>query len=216
MSKRDPDAQAPALPAAHADFVEATSLAWSWHGQQTRKGKPTPYVSHLLQVQGLVLEHGGDRDQAIAALLHDALEDAKSPADRVTREGVIGERFGLRVLDIVLDCTDTTREEAGDSKGPWRTRKERYLAQLGRAGPESLLVAACDKHHNLSDLLADLREEGIETLARFNAGPLEQLWYFDSLAALCREAVPSRLGRALGLQVGELRGFVTPSQTTDE
>lgn len=111
-------------------LLQATRLAWKWHGAQTRRGKSAPYMSHLLQVQGLVLEHGGGIEQAIAALLHDALEDAESPADRKNREEVIESQFGSAVLDIVLVCTDTTPLEAGEQKGPWRERKERYVVHL--------------------------------------------------------------------------------------
>ncbi|MBW2423205.1 MAG: bifunctional (p)ppGpp synthetase/guanosine-3',5'-bis(diphosphate) 3'-pyrophosphohydrolase [Deltaproteobacteria bacterium] len=190
------------------DLIEATRLAWRWHGHQTRKGKPTSYMSHLLQVQGLVLDAGGSPEQAIAALLHDALEDADDPADRAEREDTIAARFGARVLQIVLDCTDTTSEEAGSSKGPWRERKERYLDQLRAAEPASRLVAACDKRHNLADLVWDLRHEGPVTFTRFNAGPQEQVWYFAALLDACRPALPPRLARELEELLEELRRFV--------
>lgn len=186
-------------------IVEATRLAWRWHGHQTRKGKPTSYMSHLLQVQGLVLDSGGDADQAIAALLHDALEDADSPAERAEREREIAARFGEAVLRIILDCTDTTPSEARLQKGPWRERKERYLAQLREAHPTSLLVAACDKRHNLADLVWDLRHEGSATFARFNAGPEEQVWYFESMLDSCRPGLPDRLARELEALLEELR-----------
>jgi (p)ppGpp synthase/HD superfamily hydrolase len=189
-------------------FVEATRLAWHWHGHHTRKGKPTSYMSHLLQVQGLVLDCGGDADQAIAALLHDSLEDAESPADRADRESRIEKSFGRSVLQIVLDCTDTTPDEAGSSKGPWRERKERYLEQLRAAQPASHLVAACDKRHNLADLVWDLHHEGPQTFDRFNAGPMEQIWYFESLIQACRPGMPDRLERELESLLEELRRSV--------
>ena len=190
------------------DLVEATRLAWCWHGHQTRKGKPTSYMSHLLQVQGLVLDCGGDGDQAVAALLHDALEDAESPDDRAERERIIDRRFGRGVLQIVLDCTDTLPDEAGDRKGPWRERKERYLAQLRDARAASRLVAACDKRHNLGELVWDLRHEGRATFARFNAGPAAQLWYFESLIGVCRPDLPGRLIGELSALLEELREHV--------
>jgi hypothetical protein len=108
----------------------------------------------------------------------------------------------------VLDCTDTTAAEAGRNKGPWRERKERYLTQLRGAEPASLLVAACDKRHNLGDLIFDLRHEGLDTLARFNAGPADQVWYYESVVAICRPAVPARLAMELDQLVRELRSFV--------
>ena len=189
-------------------ILDATRVAWAWHGRQTRKGRATSYMSHLLEVQGLVIRAGGDADQTIAALLHDGLEDAPDPAERARRETEIGERFGPAVLAIVLDCTDTTPEEAGDAKGPWRERKERYLEQLRNASPASRLVAACDKRHNLGDLVSDLRHEGPSTLDRFNAGADEQIWYFASMAEVVRQAVPGWLARELDELVGELRRLV--------
>ncbi len=185
--------QVSALVAARPQLVEATRLAWEWHGDQTRKGKPVSYMSHLLQVEGLVIEAGGGAEEAIAALLHDSLEDAPDPTSRENREATIDARFGETVLQIVLDCTDTTPNQTGSSKGPWRERKERYLDQLRRAGPSSRLVAACDKCQNLGELVEDLRQEGLQTLDRFNAGGAEQLWYFEALAEIFRPTIPERL-----------------------
>lgn len=198
----------PALLTAAPALVEATELAWRWHGMQTRKGKPISYMSHLLQVQGLVIEAGGGPAEAIAALLHDSLEDATNPAERVERESYILSRFGPSVLQIVLDCTDTTADEAGNEKGAWRVRKERYLSQLRRAESPSLLVAACDKRHNLGDLVSDLRQHGPETLSRFNAGGTEQIWYYAALTSILRASIPHRLGTELDDLLLELRRLV--------
>jgi len=191
-------------------LLEATQLAWRWHGGQTRKGKPVSYMSHLLQVQGLVINAGGSAEEAIAALLHDSLEDAPSSEDRADREGQIAARFGQAVLRIVLDCTDTTATESEANKGPWRERKERYLTQLRSADSASLLVAACDKRHNLGDLVWDLRHEGLETLSRFNAGAAEQIWYYESLAEICCASIPPRLARELDDLVSNLRMLIDP------
>lgn len=187
----------------HALIERATSLAWRWHGAQTRKGRPTSYMSHLLQVMGLVIDAGGGLDEVIAAVLHDALEDAPDPAARAEREDTIREAFGEAAFTIVLDCTDTTPQEAGEQKGPWRERKERYLAQLAAARPASRLVAACDKRQNLGDLVSDLRVEGPATLDRFNAGPTEQRWYFRSLLELFRPDVPAKLSQELEALLAE-------------
>ncbi|MFP6655222.1 MAG: HD domain-containing protein [Myxococcota bacterium] len=200
-----------ALLAAEALLLEATRLAWRWHGRQTRKGKATSYMSHLLQVEGLVLDSGGGPDEAIAALLHDSLEDADDPLERSEREAVIESRFGAKVLRIVLDCTDTTAAEAGQAKGPWRERKLRYLEQLRGAEAASLLVAACDKRHNLGDLVCDLRHLGLDTLTRFNAGGPDQVWYYESVVSLCRPAIPARLVMELDDLVRELKSFVDKS-----
>jgi (p)ppGpp synthase/HD superfamily hydrolase len=191
-------------------LLDATQLAWRWHGRQTRKGKPISYMSHLLQVQGLVIDAGGGAEEAIAALLHDSLEDAPSPKERAEREVQIAADFGQAVLRIVLDCTDTTATESEANKGPWRARKERYLSQLRGADPASLLVAACDKRHNLGDLVWDLRHEGLETLSRFNAGGAEQVWYYESLAEICCSSIPPRLAMELDDLVSNLRILIDP------
>ncbi len=196
MSEMDGGASAGALTLfseARPRLVAATELAWAWHGHLTRKGRSTSYLSHLLAVQGLVIESGGGPDEAIAALLHDALEDVERLGERREREGVIRERLGEAVLRIVLDCTDTLPDETGADKRPWHGRKERFLAALARAGRPSRLVVACDKRHNLGDLVWDLHHEGPPTFARFNAGPADQLWYFESVTRICGDAIPPRL-----------------------
>jgi (p)ppGpp synthase/HD superfamily hydrolase len=197
-----------ALVANEHRLIEATRLAWRWHGLETRKAKPISYMSHLLQVEGLVISVGGDVEQAIAALLHDSLEDAPTPAERTEREARIASDFGAAVLQIVLDCTDTTPAEAGENKGPWRERKERYLNQLRDAESASRLVAACDKRHNLGDLVWDLRHDGPATLDRFNAGGAEQLWYYESIVEICKPSIPSRLTLELTDLVAQLRTLV--------
>lgn len=193
------------LVADEARMQEATRLAWRWHGLQTRKGKAISYMSHLLQVQGLVLAAGGSAEQAIAALLHDSLEDAPTPSERTEREERIESSFGRAVLRMVLDCTDTLASETGENKEPWRDRKERYLNQLRNAEPASRLVAACDKRHNLDDLVWDLRHEGTKTLERFSVGAAEQVWYYESVVKICTPSIPPRLGRELNDLVSSLR-----------
>ncbi len=192
---------------ARASLLAATELAWAWHGHLTRKGRATSYLSHLLAVQGLVVESGGGPDEAIAALLHDALEDVPDRRARAEREREIRERFGESVLRIVLDCTDTLPDETGEDKRPWRERKQRFLARLAEAPPPSRLVVACDKRHNLGDLVWDLHHEGPPTLARFNAGPAEQLWYFESVIRICRDVLPARLLLELERLVADLRAL---------
>jgi (p)ppGpp synthase/HD superfamily hydrolase len=106
---------------------EAVSFALTIHEEQTRKGTDTPYISHLLGVASLVLEHGGDEEQAIAGFLHDAVEDQGSH-----QAAAIAERFGPRVTGIVIGCSDTDTVP----KPPRRARKETYIAHLHDAGPD--------------------------------------------------------------------------------
>jgi (p)ppGpp synthase/HD superfamily hydrolase len=119
--------------------LKALEFSTQLHAGQTRKGTAIPYVAHLLAVASLVLTHGGNEDEAIAALLHDAVED----------QGGKRDRFGKNVASIVDDCSDTDVEP----KPPWKERKERYLAHLGSASPSAKLVAAADKLDNLEQSL---------------------------------------------------------------
>jgi len=168
-------------------LARALEFALVAHGDQTRKGTTIPYVSHLLQVSGLVLQWGGDLEQAAAALLHDVVEDTAVTIQEV------GDAFGRGVAGIVADCTDTGVDETPGSKRPWLERKRGYLERLRTVEPRSALVIACDKLHNTSTLLVDLALEGPGTLARFNAPAPKQLWYFRSVAAALRGRVPDGL-----------------------
>ncbi len=170
----------------------AFRFALEAHAGMTRKGSNIPYVSHLLQVAGLVFEHGGSAEQAAAGLLHDSVEDCEAVSVESIRQ-----EFGAPVAHIVETCTDTAPGDRPDQKGPWRQRKERYLRQLRAAGAESALVAACDKRHNLGTLVADVRSEGRAYLARFNAPPDQQLWYHEQLVEILRTRVPPKLSADL-------------------
>ncbi len=156
-------------------YADALQLTWQLHCRQPRKGTTIPYLSHLLAVSSLALEHGANEDEAIAALLHDAVEDA---GGRPTLE-VIRARFGTVVADIVEGCTDSYE----DPKPKWRPRKEAYLAHLAKASPSVRLVSASDKLHNARSILSDLRVHGPSLWTRFTAGKDGSLWYYRSLVA---------------------------------
>lgn len=158
------------------------------HASQTRKRSTIPYVSHLLQVAGSVMEHGGDLEQAVAALCHDTLEDC----DQVDF-AVLESEFGSRVARIVQDCTDTLDGDRAGKKSAWKTRKTRYLAHLAEADSDSTLVAACDKLHNLSSIVSDVRSQGLDYLERSSAEPHQQVWYFSTFLANTRDRLPERL-----------------------
>lgn len=163
-------------------FVDALTLAVQLHRRDTRKGTSVPYLAHVLAVCALVLWDGGSEDEAIGALLHDALEDQP---DRLSREAIAG-RFGAEVLAIVEGCTDTPSDYKGGQKPPWRKRKETYLAHLERARPEVRRVALADKLDNARAILADYRRDGDSLWKRFNAGKEDQLWYFRELVRIFR------------------------------
>jgi (p)ppGpp synthase/HD superfamily hydrolase len=179
----------------------AVDRALAWHGDQRRKGTAVPYVSHLLQVAGLVLELGGSVDQAVAGLLHDAVEDTTATLADVEAD------FGPTVAAIVADCTDTLPGDTPERKSPWRERKERHLRRLAELGSESALVAACDKRHNLASLVADLRARGPdEVAASFSAPPEAQLWYYTEATDRLRAAIPARLADELDELLIDLTG----------
>ena len=158
-------------------YREAIELALELHATQRRKGTQVPYASHLLSTSALVLQFGGDEDQAIAGLLHDAAEDA---GGRPTLER-IRKAFGDRVADVVGACTDSFE----DPKPAWRPRKEAYIAGVSAMSPQALLVAACDKLDNARAIVADLRRDGPRTLDRF-AGGADSVWYYRSIAEALR------------------------------
>ncbi len=168
-----------------ARFEEAVAYAAHLHRTQRRKGSDTPYLAHLLAVAAIVLEYGGDEDEAIAALLHDAVEDQ---GGRQTGEE-IRRRFGARVAEIVYACSDTE----STPKPPWRQRKEAYLAHLPAASPSAWLVSAADKLHNARATLADYRRIGDAVWARFHGGCAGMLWYLRAVADCFRTLPDARL-----------------------
>lgn len=165
-------------------FASAVAYAVELHARQARKGGRIPYASHLLAVAANVLEDGGDEDQAIAGLLHDAVEDQGGPPTL----DQIRTRFGDRVASIVAACSDTDQIP----KPPWRARKEAYIAHLGDAPEEVLRVSLADKLHNARAILRDLRTHGEAMWSRFNAGggAAPHLWYYRSLSDIFSERLP--------------------------
>ena len=161
-------------------FTNALSMAALLHRDQSRKGTQIPYVAHLLAVAGIALEYGATEDEAIAALLHDAVEDQGGEETAA----LICEQFGSIVSDIVLGCTDATVIP----KPPWRARKEAYIAHVAESSRSVRLVSTSDKLHNARALLADYRVLGDALWSRFNGGKDGTLWYYRSLTKAFREA----------------------------
>jgi (p)ppGpp synthase/HD superfamily hydrolase len=170
-------------------FDDALSLAARLHRDQRRKVSDIPYISHLLAVAALVLEHGGDEDQAIAGLLHDAVEDQGG----LDTARLIRERFGPRVEEIVLACSDSD----GAEKAPWKERKLAYVASIAEKHPDALLVTTCDKLHNAASILRDFHRVGPAVFNRFTAGMDGTLWYYRSLAERIAAALPGTLSAKL-------------------
>jgi len=177
-------------------FLRAFNFAAEKHAGQTRKASTTPYIAHLMGVASLVLEFGGDEDLAIAALLHDVVEDCGgAPMLKEVRRG-----FGSRVAKIVDGCTDSDT----DPKPPWRERKETYIQHLKRADADTRLVSAADKLNNVRSILTDYREVGESLWARFKGGREGTLWYYRSLLDEFLRSEPNRLIRELELAIREL------------
>lgn len=183
-------------------FDEALVFARQRHNHQVRKGVAIPYLAHLMSTAALVLEAGGDEDQAIAGLLHDTLEDREYTN---TTYEVLVEQFGERVADIVRACSDS-EPEPGAEKEPWRPRKERYIAKLRDGSPDSILVSNADKLHNARAILADYRIHGEKLWSRFNPDS-DQLWYYRTLVNAFR-GLESPLAGELDRVVTELEGLV--------
>jgi (p)ppGpp synthase/HD superfamily hydrolase len=154
-------------------FEAALGYASALHHGQRRKGSGAPYITHPLAVAAIVGQYGGDEDQAIAALLHDVIEDCG-----VTREA-IAARYGERVAAIVDACTDTDQQP----KPPWRPRKEAHLAHVRSQPPEVKLVVCADKLHNAQCIATDLRRPSVghAVWSRFRASRDDVLWYYQSM-----------------------------------
>jgi len=155
-------------------FREALDMAFELHKHQERKGSREPYFTHLMSVAALVLENGGSENQAISALLHDAVEDQ---GGLPTLE-MIKSKLGQEVADIVDGCTDAYTQP----KPPWKERKSAYLEKLKTAPDTILLVSLADKVHNARSILRDFQKEGDVIWERFKGGKSGTLWYYQSLA----------------------------------
>ena len=178
-------------------FEQALHYATLVHAHQVRKGSGTPYIAHLLGVASITLENGGNENEAIAALLHDAGEDAGGDG----RIADIRHRFGDAVADIVQGCTDAVTIP----KPPWRKRKEDYIAHIPTASASVRLVSSSDKLYNARAILADFRQVGDDVWKRFTGGKDGTLWYYRSLISAFRQAGSSPL-------IDELNRVVTETE----
>lgn len=163
-------------------MIRAYEYAFKLHAKQRRKGSETPYIAHLMSVSALILENGGDEDQAIAGLLHDAAED--QGGEQTLTE--IRIKFGDRVAEIVAGCSDSFEFP----KPARRTRKENYLAHLFTSDHDILIVSLADKLHNARSILSDFRTYGPVVWKRFNGGHTGTLWYYEQLAIIFNHFLP--------------------------
>jgi (p)ppGpp synthase/HD superfamily hydrolase len=164
-------------------FEAALTFAYRLHAQQLRKDNQTPYIAHLLSVTALVLEHQGTEAEAIAALLHDAIEDQGGIP---TREK-IRSQFGDEISAIIEGCTDSDTQP----KPPWYERKQRYLHQIKTAAPSVRLVALADKLHNARSLLQLLRHQGSSAWDNFGGKKAGTLWFYQAFLDLYQTSSPN-------------------------
>jgi (p)ppGpp synthase/HD superfamily hydrolase len=183
-------------PALGPRLQRAFRYAAEKHAGQTRKQTAVPYLSHLMAVASLVLEAGGDEDLAIAALLHDVVEDCGG----MPRLREIRKQFGPRVAKIVEGCTDSFVEP----KPEWIERKKEYLREVKHADSETRLVSASDKLHNVRTILADYRQDGEAIWKRFNGKKEGTLWYYRALVDEYQRRGRNRVTRELAITVKEL------------
>jgi len=176
-------------------YDEALLFASELHRAQVRKGTTIPYLSHLLAVSALVLKSGGDEDQAIAGLLHDAVED-QGGSETLAE---IQRHFGERVASIVADCTDTLVVP----RPPWIERKQAYLAALPEKRPDAWLVSLADKTDNARAILGDYREIGDRVWHGFSGGKEGVRWYYQSLSEFFSKYYPSPLASELARTVAQ-------------
>jgi (p)ppGpp synthase/HD superfamily hydrolase len=184
-------------------FSDALSFAHDLHQTQLRKGSTIPYIGHLLAVAAIVIEAGGDEDQAIAALLHDAVEDQGGQK----MLSIIRERFGARVAEAVEANSDSDVVP----KPPWLARKEAYIAAIPHKSVDALLVSVADKIHNAEAILADYRAIGESVWDRFSGGRDGTLWYYSALASAFKPSVRRALWQRLNKAVTDLNSEVAAS-----
>ena len=170
-------------------FDDALRYASALHRTQFRKVSNIPYIAHLMSVSALVLEYGGDEDQAIAGLLHDAVEDQGG----LNTLDHIRQTYGPRVAGIVMECSDND----GEDKLPWQDRKDAYIASIASKSDDAILVTGCDKLHNATTILTDLQVLGPQVFDRFTAKRDGTLWYYRTLSDALTPRAPAPLSTRL-------------------
>jgi (p)ppGpp synthase/HD superfamily hydrolase len=180
-------------------FREALSYAARIHALQIRKKTGRPYIGHLMSVTSIVIEYGGDEEMAMAALLHDAVEDQGG----LPRLREIRKKFGKRVAHIVDGCTDSYTEP----KAPWLERKRAYVQRIAQESADVLLVSAADKLSNVRETTHDLRVHSSAVFERFAGGRDGTLWYYRALVDEFRKAGCTPLVEELDRAVTELEAI---------
>lgn len=186
-------------------IVDAFALCYELHRTQIRKGSHVPYITHLMGVAAIVGRHGGNEEQFIAALLHDAVEDqgGQPTLDRIRAQ------FGKTIAGYVEGCSDSDIEP----KPPWRERKEKFVEATRHAAPELKLIIAADKLHNIRSTLSDLCEHGPRVWRIFKGGKEGCVWYHRAMLQALRENWDHPLLRELADAVDALEAAPAPPDT---
>lgn len=183
------------------DYERALLFGLRAHAEQFRKGNRAPYFSHPMSVSSFVMEYGGNEEQAIAALLHDTIEDCEVTAEELRNE------FGPKVAQLVEECTEPLSEK---STHTWEERKDAYLEQVRKASDEAILIILCDKYHNLHSLWRDLEYRGEAAWRIFRESPDKLAWYYAELEKLfaARECFHQKRASGLVNTYADLRAAV--------
>jgi (p)ppGpp synthase/HD superfamily hydrolase len=184
-------------------FSQALNWAEGMHRGSFRKDTSVPYISHLLAVSSLVMENGGDENQAIAALLHDAVEDCGG--EPVLQE--IQKIFGEEVASIVSECSDTVLQGGEHEMVPWKERKIAYIAAISKKSSAAILVTCADKLHNATCIVQDVRTHGDSVWERFNAEPKEIVWYYEAVVSEIEKRTNSSIYVRLREEVAVLKSL---------
>jgi len=168
-------------------FFAALRYATHLHAGQVRKSTNIAYISHPIGVASLVIEGGGDEEQAIGGLLHDIAEDCGGEI----RLREIENNFGARVEAIVRGCSDSLVQDSAQ-KAPWRERKLAHIAKISDASDDIMLVSLADKTHNARAIATDYQLCGEEVWSRFNSSGDDIRWYYQSMYQVLEKRAQSK------------------------
>ena len=150
----------------------ALAFAAKHHDRQVRKGTRLPYLTHPANVAIVLTRYGRDEETVVAGILHDVIEDCvRENYTRATLEQRIGDKFGMTVLDTVLEVTHRGVDDDGMELSS-EERKADYLERLANASESARWVCAADKLHNAGSIVADLKRtiDPATVWGRFSVG----------------------------------------------
>ncbi len=165
---------------------QAFAFAAKKHSQQFRKGNRALYISHPMAVASFVMECGGSEEQAAAALLHDVIEDCD------VKESELANRFSPAIATLVSEVS----EKLKGNKYTWDERKQDYIQQVSQASNQAKLIALCDKYHNLSSFIRDIKALGPGAWVIFSQPPDKIFWYYKEMFQVFKDSSDLQSGRS--------------------